>query len=231
MNIIFYNILVAIVGLAFSPFVVALIKRYSNEEKIFEKSFIKDVKFDLKVSLTLPILWIAILYYYGIGFNFVLNAFIAVLLIISFFVDIKAQIIPNETNFIGFIVGIALTYFYLTQDYMIAINKLLGMVTGAGIFLIIALLALLIYRKVGMGMGDVKLMGMLGLFFGFENIIQIFVFSFFIGAIVSVFLLITKIKKADDYIPFGPFIVIAAFITMFIPASVTIQWALTNLVY
>ena len=80
-------------------------------------------------------------------------------------------------------------------------------------------------------MGDVKLMGMLGLLFGFENIIQIFVFSFFIGAIVSVFLLITRIKKADDYIPFGPFIVIASFITMFLPATATAQWLVENLVY
>ena len=231
MNIIFYNLVVAIVGLAVSPFVVALIKRYSNEEKIFERSFIKDVKFDTRVSLMIPLIWIALLYYHGIGFNFVLNAFVSVLLVISFFVDIKAQIIPNETNFIGFIVGIALAYFYLTQDYILGINKLLGIITGTGIFLLIALLAVIIYRKVGMGMGDVKLMGMLGLFFGFENIIQIFVFSFLIGAVVSIFLLITKIKKADDYIPFGPFIVIASFITMFLSATTTSQWLIENLVY
>lgn len=230
MNIIFYNILVALVGLAMSPFITALIERYSKEEKIFTKDFMNDVKFDTKVSLSVPIAFILILYFYGLGFNFVVNSFVALLLIISFFVDMKAQIIPNETNFIGFIVGIALTYFYLTQDYNLGLNKLLGMITGAGIFMAIAIFALLLYRKVGMGMGDVKLMGMLGLFFGFENIIQIFVFSFFIGAIISIFLLITKIKKHDDYIPFGPFIVMASFITMFLPASVTVDWVLTNLV-
>ena len=102
------------------------------------------------------------------------------------------------------------------------------MVVGAGIFLLIALFALIMYRKVGMGLGDVKLMGMLGLFFGFTNTIQIFIFSFFIGAIVSIFLLITKKKKSDDYVPFGPFIVIAAYITMLLPASVTIEWLLTH---
>ena len=104
------------------------------------------------------------------------------------------------------------------------------MIAGGGIFLLIALFSLLVYRKVGMGMGDVKLMAVLGLFFGFANIVQVFVFSFFIGAIISIFLLITKIKKSDDYIPFGPFIVIASFITMFLPATTTIQWALMNLV-
>ena len=101
------------------------------------------------------------------------------------------------------------------------------MIAGAGIFLLIALFSLLVYKKVGMGLGDVKLMGMLGLFFGFANTVQIFVLSFLIGAIISIFLLVTKIKKSDEYIPFGPFIVMASFITMIIPASTMVNWLLT----
>ncbi len=81
-----------------------------------------------------------------------------------------------------------------------------------------------------MGLGDVKLMGMLGLFFGVGNIIQIFIFSFAMGAIVSIFLLITKMKKADDYIAFGPFIVISAIVTMFLPYTVVLPWYLGVLV-
>lgn len=68
-----------------------------------------------------------------------------------------------------------------------------------------------------MGFGDVKLMGTLGLYFGLSNIIVITLVSFLIGAILSIILLITKIKKTDEYIPFGPFIVIATFISMYVP--------------
>ncbi|MFR3782823.1 MAG: prepilin peptidase [Clostridia bacterium] len=68
-----------------------------------------------------------------------------------------------------------------------------------------------------MGFGDVKLMGALGLFFGLSNIVVITLVSFLIGAILSIVLLITKIKKSDEYIPFGPFIVIATFISMYVP--------------
>lgn len=227
MNIILLNVVVALVGLALSPFIAALVKRYSNEEKIFTSDFWKDVRFDTKVAFCVPIAFVAILYFYGPGFNFILNSFIALLLIISFLVDLKSQIIPNETNFIGFLVGMVLTYIKFTQSGAQGADALLGMVAGAGIFMLIALFALVVYRKVGMGMGDVKLMGMLGLFFGFANTIQIFVFSFFIGAIISIFLLVTKIKKSDDYIPFGPFIVAAAFITMFLPATTTVSWLLS----
>ena len=68
-----------------------------------------------------------------------------------------------------------------------------------------------------MGFGDVKLMGALGLYFGLSNIIAVTLLSFLIGALLSIILLATKIKKMDEYIPFGPFIVIGAFICIFVP--------------
>lgn len=133
------------------------------------------------------------------------------------FIDMKAQIIPNGLNMTGFLVGLCYMYFKLITDFSIGLDLIFGMFVGAGIFLLIALFALIAYKKEGMGLGDVKLMGMLGLFLGARNIFQIFIMSFAVGAIVSIFLLITKIKKADDYIPFGPFIVVATFITMLVP--------------
>ena len=71
-----------------------------------------------------------------------------------------------------------------------------------------------------MGLGDVKLMGALGLYFGLANIIIISLVSFLVGAILSIFLLVTKIKKTDEYIPFGPFIVISAICCMLLPEDV-----------
>ena len=68
-----------------------------------------------------------------------------------------------------------------------------------------------------MGFGDVKLMCGLGLMFGFGETIVVTILSFLIGAILSVALLVSKKKKTDEYIPFGPFIVIGAFISMFVP--------------
>ena len=71
-----------------------------------------------------------------------------------------------------------------------------------------------------MGFGDVKLMGALGLYFGLSNIVVITLLSFLIGAILSIILLATKIKKMDEYIPFGPFIVLGTFISIFVPFQV-----------
>lgn len=98
-------------------------------------------------------------------------------------------------------------------------NYLLGMLVGGGIFLLITLIGGLIAGKEAMGFGDVKLMGALGLFFGWPNMIIISLISFLIGAILSILLLVTKKKKTSEYIPFGPFIVIATFITILVQAQ------------
>ena len=77
------------------------------------------------------------------------------------------------------------------------------------------------------GFGDVKLMGALGLYFGLSNIIAIALISFLIGAIISIILIATKIKGTAEYIPFGPFIVIGAFISIFIPFDIILSILLT----
>ena len=55
MSIIFYNVLITVVGLAMSPFITALIERYSREDKIFTNDFWKDFKFDLKIGFIVPV--------------------------------------------------------------------------------------------------------------------------------------------------------------------------------
>jgi leader peptidase (prepilin peptidase)/N-methyltransferase len=75
--------------------------------------------------------------------------------------------------------------------------------------------------------GDVKLMGAIGLFFGLTNIVLISVIAFLLGAIVSIILLIIRNKKANQYIPFGPFIVIAAIITIFVPFNILFNLLMT----
>ena len=97
--------------------------------------------------------------------------------------------------------------------------NMLGMIVGGGIFLIITLIGGLIAGKDAMGFGDVKLMGALGLFFGWMNIIMVAVMAFLLAAVISIIILVSRKKKADEYIPFGPFIVISAIIAMFVPST------------
>ena len=73
-----------------------------------------------------------------------------------------------------------------------------------------------------MGLGDVKLMGALGIYFGVSSIAAATLVAFIFGAVASIIILLVRkyISKVDDeYIPFGPFLVIGAMICMFVDAS------------
>ena len=76
--------------------------------------------------------------------------FISVILIMDMFIDIKAQIIPNGLNFVGFIVGIVYMYIKLITNVSEGLDLLFGMFVGGGIFLLIALFALFAYKKEGL---------------------------------------------------------------------------------
>ena len=188
MSIILVNILVAVFGLAISKVMPAFIKRFSNEEKIFDGTLKDDFKFDVKLALITPLTLIALLFFFGVSEKFFIYSFVSIILIMDAFIDIKAQIIPNALNMTGFVVGMLYMYYKLIFDLNTGIDLLLGMFVGAGIFLLIAAFALVAYKKEGMGLGDVKLMGMLGLFFGVKNIFQIFILSFAVGAVISILL-------------------------------------------
>ena len=105
----------------------------------------------------------------------------------------------------------------------VVISMLQGMVTGGAIFLIITLIGGAIFGKETMGFGDVKMMAALGLFFGFQGIIAVAILAFLVAAVYSIGLLIVqKIRHEEliEYIAFGPFIVIAAFIVVFVPLEI-----------
>ena len=74
-----------------------------------------------------------------------------------------------------------------------------------------------------MGFGDVKLMASLGLFLGVKNILVITLLSFIIGAIIGIILLVIRKKDKSSYIPFGPFIVIAVIIIMFVKSDYILE--------
>ena len=224
---ILYYVVAAIAGLLVGQIVDWANKRLPEYKKVFSRDIITEYKMEFKPNYILMILtsiiYMTLIYVYGIQETLIANLdlikfiIITPMLLSAFVIDYKLQIIPNRLNLAIYEIGIIFTFLYGLSNVAITINMLLGMVAGGGIFLLITLIGGLFYGKEAMGFGDVKLMGALGLFFGLSNIIIITLVSFLIGAILSIVLLATKIKKSNEYIPFGPFIVIATFISIYVP--------------
>lgn len=216
-------LVVAIIGGLVGQFIDYLSKTFLEEKKVLSKENFKKYKMIAKPRYSLVLinitLYCALLFKYGISLDFFKFAPLSSMLICAFIVDYKAQIIPNRLNLTMFELGLIFVFIFGISNLNVSKDLLEGMLAGGGIFLLITLIGGLIARKEAMGLGDVKLMGALGLYFGLTRIVMISVLSFLVGAIGSIAVIVAKKNREDGYIPFGPFIVIATIITIFVPTN------------
>ncbi len=132
--------------------------------------------------------------------------FIAVLIVITF-IDIDHQIIPDILSLPGiplfFIAGLWATPTTWS-------NALIGIVSGAGSLLLVALAYQRITGKDGMGMGDVKLLAMIGALIGWRGVVFTIFFSSVIGSLVGILLMLRGGGSLKTRLPFGPFLALGA---------------------
>ncbi|NLL69513.1 MAG: prepilin peptidase [Epulopiscium sp.] len=146
----------------------------------------------------------------GFSFSFLFSLFFVSLLIIITGIDYDHQIIPDLLVLWGIGGGVLyrLIEGILENTAIGMVEGILGMVLGGGVLLLIAFLS-----KGGMGGGDIKLLGMIGLWLGWKLTIVTLFLSFFLGGFISIFLLLFRIKSRKDPIPFGPFICLGAYLS------------------
>ncbi len=227
---IMYYVLLGIIGICVGQFVDWCNIRLPEYKKVFSKEFftiyLKNAKPKFMISFIIGAIYILLLYFIGWQNNILSKIelikyiILTPMLLSAFVIDYKLQIIPNRLNLSIFEIGLIVTFIEGMYSPGLAINNLLGGIVGAGIFLVLTLVGGAIAGKEAMGFGDVKFMGALGLFFGWLNIIEVSVIAFLLAAIISITLVIAKIKKTDEYIPFGPFIVMASFVVIIVPQEV-----------
>ena len=143
---------------------------------------------------------------FGLSFDFVRFAVLSCILVSAAFIDIDHRIIPDKLNLFGIVTGLV---FIFLPDSLTIKNALLGLVVGGGLLLLVAVIS-----RGAMGGGDIKLFAVIGLFLGLEKTIVALFLTFLLGGIAGIILIATKIKSRKDYIPFGPFIGIGAFIAI-----------------
>lgn len=219
-NILHY-VFAGIIGLFVGQFIDWCTIRLPDYKKVFTKDFfqiyIKNTKPKYLYMIITAVLYIGILYMYKFQVKTLAYIVLIPMLIIAFIIDYRLKIIPNRLNLTIFEVGLVYTFIEGITNINVAVDMLLGMVVGAGLFLIIALIGGIMYGKEAMGFGDVKLMGALGLFLGWRLTIMVTLIAFLLGAIIGVILIIKNRKKGMDYMPFGPFIVVATLVGLYVP--------------
>lgn len=221
---ILYYLCFGIVGIIAGQLIDWCNLRLPEHKQIFSKDFfgvyMKKFKPKYLLMVVTIYIYIGILYFYGINdirtYEYLC---LTPILICAFCIDYKKQIIPNRLTLTLLEIGLIFAFIQGISNLNIAIDKAVGFLIGMLIMLVITFIGNLISKKESIGFGDIKLISILGLFFGWRNIIAISIISFFIAAIVSLFLILTKKKNANEYIAFGPFIVISSIFMIFIPVE------------
>ena len=171
------------------------------------------------VEIITGILYVILLFKYGISIEFVFTLYLMSILIIVFFIDLDHMIIPNELVIAGLVGGIVLFVlrFWFSDSLLDGASwysPLLGMVGTSGLLLIIALIGMAVYGTDAFGMGDIKIFLPIGLTLGLKLSVLSLIFSVFIGGFAGLFLIITGLKNRKSHIPFAPFFCYRTFISI-----------------
>jgi len=170
---------------------------------------------------------------YGLAPAFFITVLWSAVFILIIFIDAEHQLILNKVTYPAAIIAIAL----LTADWlaprvgllanlrvfgnvgMIPVNSLVSGLLAAGIFFVFFLIIYLI-NPAGMGMGDIKLVTLIGLVTGFPVALVAIFIGIILGGIAAIFMLITRKKGRKDIMPYGVFLGIGPIIAMLWGANI-----------
>ncbi|MBZ0271525.1 A24 family peptidase [bacterium] len=138
-------------------------------------------------------------------------------------VDLLIFEIPDEVVLPGTVIGLVAVA-VLPISYT---DALVGIALGAGVPYALGKIYLLIAKKEGMGFGDVKLLAMIGAFFGWRGVLVTLLIASLTGSIVGISLMIARRHRRGEPIPFGPFLALGAFVHMNVGPQL-LDWYLTQ---
>ena len=153
-------------------------------------------------------------YLYGISITTLLLIILIIFFIIIFFIDLKHYIIPNELTFPLMLIGFIKSFDPNLNQSLFPnyINSLIGGFFGYSIIWLIIFFYKTLRKKEGMGLGDAKLIAVVGFWFGWFSIPFVIFISSMVALIFSIPSLIKKTRDMSTQIPFGPFIIIGCLI-------------------
>ena len=173
------------------------------------------------VELVTGALFAALYLRCGITWELLILLVYASLLIVLFITDYEHFILPNIVTYPGIVLAAAVALlvtllqyrlswalFFAGQDFMAVSNNYFLCAMAGGIAGALLLFLVVVISRGGMGMGDVKLAGLLGLMVGFPLVFIALFIGILTGGIVAAALLLSGRKKRKEMLPFGPFLCI-----------------------
>lgn len=173
------------------------------------------------VVLANALFYVAVYQRTGFSIGGVLIAAIVSMTIALTYVDAAIQILPDAIDLPGIAAGVALGAFAPAASVDLVIStsireSVVGAVIGAGFLLIVAFTYKLIRRVEGMGMGDVKMLAMIGAVMGAKALLPVVLIASIAGSIAGgVMALVTRRSTMQFPLPFGLFLGLGLLVVLF----------------
>ncbi len=159
------------------------------------------------VELTTAVTYAFLYYHYGFtGYMLLLSVYMAILILVTV-IDLEHRLVLNRVILPAILLALIAGLFTPDLNWK---QVLIGGLVGFGVFYLIAML-----YPGGMGAGDVKLAAFIGLITGFPDVMVAIVVTIFAGGLMSLLLVVTRVRSMRDYIPYGPFLVIGGIFALF----------------
>jgi leader peptidase (prepilin peptidase)/N-methyltransferase len=163
-------------------------------------------------------------WYYGPGALLASRLVFGCALLVLFAIDLEHHLLPNAITLPGIVVGFVFSVF--TAPGWLA--SLIGIIVGGGVLFLVAEAYYRVRREEGLGMGDVKMLAMVGAFVGWQLTLLTLMLASFGGTIVGLALIVTKRGGMKYALPFGTFLALGAAAAATVGPAV-LRWYLARL--
>jgi leader peptidase (prepilin peptidase) / N-methyltransferase len=160
--------------------------------------------------------------HFGLSVLFAARLVFAFALIVLFVIDLQHRILPNVITVPGIAAGFLFSLVG-PPDQPGWMASLLGLVAGGGSLFLLAEAYYRVRGEEGLGMGDVKMLAMIGAFLGWKLMLLTLVFGSFLGSLVGVAMIVTRAGGLKYALPFGTFLAVAALAASIVGDPI-VQW-------
>ncbi len=176
--------------------------------------------------------------FFGVSFAAVKWAIFSAALLVLIVTDIRERILPDVVNLTAAILGLLLSLVTLPIDgsalwlanrifdfpppnaVLSLVDAILGAAVGAGLLWIVGEGYFRLRGREGMGLGDVKMMGMVGVFLGVKRTLLTILLGSLLGSVIGIVVIATMRKGRDYELPFGTFLGAGALLVVFFGSPV-----------
>ncbi|HZM61831.1 MAG TPA: prepilin peptidase [Vicinamibacterales bacterium] len=160
------------------------------------------------VEVTTALVFVIGYLLYGLTPLAAVRVLFACALIVLFVTDLQHKILPNVITVPGIAIGFACSLF-VPPGWR---DSLIGIVAGGGVLFALAEAYYRVRGQEGLGMGDVKLLGMIGAFLGWKLVLLTLVLASFAGSLAGGVMIASGRGSMKYALPFGTFLAVGALV-------------------